>query len=340
MQTKVIRGRRAEEGDGGTRRHAGDPNRLRDLARIAGDLGADEMVHDAVAFADRNDLTAEMIDAAVERYADRLTFELDERRAALMRPPALTGSHSAELGALIASAQQWLRELAQQSTTEQDGLIARLNAERDRFLSRFDLAAARLRQDIEQAVVGRWRLRALAMERAGEVAAARVREWFAEVKSKAEAMQVEAIGRYAIATRQLVERIRATGVKIEDEGGLAAAAVPASPPLAVELRLPFRWSSILGSSDRNGALAEASALMRDAMENGSAQIVNAYHEALLLARRRFEWEIALRLRAIADSVKRAADAARAAQSEGAQGIANELNRLDELLRRVAVVVGR
>src|SRR6266849_4980489 len=241
MQTKVIRGRRAEEGDGGTRRHAGDPNRLRDLARIAGDLGADEMVHDAVAFADRNDLTAEMIDAAVERYADRLTFELDERRAALMRPPALTGSHSAELGALIASAQQWLRELAQQSTTEQDGLIARLNAERDRFLSRFDLAAARLRQDIEQAVVGRWRLRALAMERAGEVAAARVREWFAEVKSKAEAMQVEAIGRYAIATRQLVERIRATGVKIEDEGGLAAAA---AVPMDLDPRfLRSKWGA-------------------------------------------------------------------------------------------------
>jgi hypothetical protein len=321
------------------RGHLAGPDRLRDLARIAGDLGADEMVHDAVAFAERSDLTGEMIDAAVERYADRLVFELDERRAALMRPPALTGSHSAQLGAAIASAQQWLRELAQQSTKEQESLIARLNAERDRFLSRFDLAAARLRKDVEQGVVGRWRLRRWAIERAREIAATRVKEWFAEVKSKAEAMQLEAMGRYAIATHKLVERIRATGVKIEDDAGAPAAAVPASPPAEVEMRPPFRWSSIAGSSDRDAALLEASALMREAMESNSAQIVNAFHEALLLARRRFEWEIALRLRAIADSLKRALDAARAAQSEGAQGIANELNRLDELGRRVATVVG-
>ena len=103
MQTRVMRGRRADADETGTRRQSSGPDRLRDLARIAGDLGAEELVHDAIAFAERSDLTPEMIDAAVERYADRLIFELDERRAALMRPPALTGSHSAALGLVILS---------------------------------------------------------------------------------------------------------------------------------------------------------------------------------------------------------------------------------------------
>ncbi|MGZ4809716.1 MAG: hypothetical protein ACXVIJ_03580 [Thermoanaerobaculia bacterium] len=322
------------------RRHTGGPDRLRDLARIAGDLGADEMVHDAIAFVERTDLTSETIDAAIERYADRLIFELDERRAALMRPPALTGSHAAELGAAIASAQLWLKELAQHATAEQESLMTRLNTERQRFLDRFDLAASRLRGDIQQAVAGRWQLRRWALHRASEIAATRVKDWFADVSSRAESMQADAIRRYATATQQLVERIRAAGVKIEDDGGAVSVAAPALPTMGLEPEVPFGWRSIIGSSDREAVLAEASAQLREAMEKGSAQIVSAFHEALLLARRRFEWEIALRLRAIGDSLDRASAAARSAQAEGAQGIANELNRLDELGRRVAVLVGR
>src|SRR5512144_3439195 len=101
MQARVMRGLGPDADDSGSRRFPSGAERLRELARIAGDLGADEMVHDAVALAERDDLTPDIVDAALARFSDRLVFEIDERRTALMRPPALSGSHAAELRASI-----------------------------------------------------------------------------------------------------------------------------------------------------------------------------------------------------------------------------------------------
>ena len=93
---------------------------------------------------------------------------------------------------------------------------------------------------------------------------------------------------------------------------------------------PFRWR-------RPRLHDEAREVYQQALAVGSQQIIDAFHEAMMLSRRRIEWEIALRLRATADALKRAADTARSAQSEGASGIAVELNRLDELSRRLAAL---
>lgn len=341
MQPKVMRGRRDDAGDGGTGPFLTGPDRLRELARVAGDLGADEMVHDSIAFAERTD-AAELIDAALERFTDRLIFEIDERRAALMRPPALSGSHAAELGTAISNAQLWLRDASHESADDQDALVARVKAERDRFLATFEAAAAELRDAVALTHAGRWELWPRFVERVNETARARVRQWMTAERSKIGSMYREALERYSAANQQLVERIRASGVAIESDivvesawnpPELDAASVAANPPL--------RWRSVLravtGSSDRAAMLEEATEILRQAMESGSARIVDAFREALILARRRMEWEVALQLRATADSLKRASDAARSAQSEGAQGIANELNRLDELANRLAKI---
>jgi hypothetical protein len=297
------------------------------------------MVHDLVAVAERTDVTADYLDASLERYSDRLVFEIAERRAALMHPPPLTGSHSAELGAAIANAQQWLRELSHASTVEQEAVIERLHRERDAFLSTFDSAATELREAIAQSRASRWLLRRWAVDRANEIAAARVRGWIEAVASRSEAMHADAVDRYARATQELVDRIQAAGVKIDEDVAVDASYVSPDPQsAAVTVRPPFGWRSLLnaiaGSSDRNAALTEAAVILREAMESGSAQIVNALRDTLLLARRRFEWEIALRLRATADALRRASESARSTQLEGATGIANELNRLDDLAKKV------
>jgi hypothetical protein len=344
MQPKVMRGRRADAGDSGTRSFATGQDRLRDLARIAGDLGADEMVHDAVALAERSDATTDLMNAAVERFADRLIFEIDERRSALMRPPALSGSHATVLRNAIADAQQWLRESSHQSTAEQDAIVDRLKAERDRFLATFHAAAALLRTAVEREGVGRWQLRQAAAGHATGIAAAAVREWASEIRPRAAAMHREAVEGYARATQQLIERIRAAGVSVEGELTGDAADIAHPERTGATMAPPLGWRSmaraVIGSSDRSAAIHEAMSVLREAMESGSAHVVDAFRDALTLARRRIEWEIALQLRATADALKRASDAARAAQSEGAQGMATELNRLDELANRLAMIVDR
>jgi len=339
MQPKVMRGRRADAGDSGTRAFATGQDRLREFARIAGDLGADEMVHDAVALAERSEATTDLMNAAVERFADRLVFEIDERRAALMRPPALSGSHATRLRNAIADAQQWLRQSSHQSSAEQDAIVDRLKAERDRFLATFDAAAALLRTAVEREGVGRWQLRQAAADHARGIAAAAVREWASEIRPRAAAMHREAVEGYARATQQLIERIRAAGLSVEGELTVDAADMTQPERAGATIRPPLGWRSmaraVIGSSDRSAALNEAMTVLREAMESGSAQVIDAFRDQLTLARRRIEWEIALQLRATADALKRAADAAHAAQTEGAQGMAAELNRLDDLANRLS-----
>ena len=314
MQPKVMRGRRPDADDSGSRRLVTGPERLRELARIAGDLGADEMVHDAVALVERDDVTPDVIDAALTRFTDRLVFEIDERRAALMRPPALSGSHSAELRASIVNAQQWLRDLS----TEADVSEERLRLSRERFLGNAREAEVEATKDRKKAIA-----------QANDLAVARVREWAAQMAAEVRALHAAAVEKHAAAIHRLAERIREAGVPIEDDIAVDTEFIePAVEPHRVTL--PFRW--------RKPPIAEeARDVFQQALAIGSQQVVDAFHEAMTLARRRLEWEIALRLRATADSLKRAAETARIAQGEGAPGIANELNRLDDLSKRLSML---
>ena len=312
MQTRVMRGVGPDAGDSASRRLLSGAERLRELARIAGDLGADEMVHDAVALAERGDLTPDIVAAVIGRFSDRLVFEIDERRTALMRPPALSGSHAAELRASIASAQQWLRDLSSEADASDDPL----RVSRERFLGVADGG-----EPIET------RNRKEAIARANDAAMARVRAWSAQMAAEMKALHVGAMNKHAEAIHRLARRIREAGVPIDDDIAVDTSFIePRVEPQPVTP--PFRW--------RKPPVAdEARDVFRQVVAVGSQQVIDAFHEAMTLARRRLEWEIALRLRATADALKRAADAARAAQSEGASGIANELNRLDDLARRLA-----
>ena len=292
--------------------HGEASDRLRELARIAGDLGADEMVHDAVALAERHDAPLDLIDAAMGRFVERLKFEIEERRTALMRPPALSGSHAAELRASIANAQQWLRDLS----GEADESDARLTRDREQFLS-----------SMEAIELPETKNRQTAIEEANDIAQKKLRQWAATLMEPAKGMHGEIVERHTRAMEALIQRIRASGLSIEGDIVVDTTFVPP----VIEIRTvtpPFRWR-------RPRVLDEAREVLQSALAIGSQQVIDAFHEILTLPRRRIEWEIALRLRATADALNRAADAAHDAQREGAKGIADELNRLDGLASRLA-----
>jgi hypothetical protein len=297
--------------DSGSRRFITGSDRLRELGRIAGDLGADEIVHDAVALAERADAPPDLMDAALSRYGDRLVFEITERRAALMRPKALSGSHAAEMRAAIQNAQQWLRDIA----AEADGFEQPLREDRERFLATIDrttLPAGKKRRD--------------AIDQANAIAAERVHAWAMSVARRMKALHAETVERHAAAVRSLVERIRQAGVPIEGDLAVETAFVPkAIEPHRVPATFKLR---------RAATEEETMAVFREAMTVGSQRVLDAFHEAVTLSLRRLEWEVALRLRATADALKRAADIAAAAQAEGPQAIANELNRIDDLAKRL------
>ena len=292
--------------------HVEAAGRLRELARIAGDLGADEMVHDAVALAERSDAPVDLIEAALERFTDRLKFEIEERRTALMRPPALSGSHAAELRTSIGNAQQWLRDLSGEADTSDQ----RLADERERFLSTIDAI-----------VLPETKSRQTAIEEANDIAQKKLREWAATLIEPAKLMHAEIVERHTRAMETLIERIRGSGLSIE--GDIVVDTAFVAPSFDFHTVTPqFRWR-------RPRVLDEAREVLQSALAVGSQQVIDAFHEVLTLPRRRIEWEIALRLRATADALKRAADAAHDAQREGARGIADELNRLDGLSSRLA-----
>lgn len=298
--------------DSGSRRFITGPDRLRELARIAGDLGADEIVHDAVALAERADASPDLVDAALSRFGDRLVFEIDERRAALMRPKALSGSHAASIRAAIQNAQQWLRDIS----AEADRFEQPLLEERERFLATID----RTRLPGE-------RKRRNAIEQANAIAAERVHAWAMSIARRMKVLHAETVERHATAVQSLVERIRQAGVPIEGDLAIDTAFAPKEiEPHRVAA--PFKLR-------RAATDDETMAVFREAMAVGSQRVLDAFHEAVTLSLRRLEWEVALRLRATADALKRAADTAASAQAEGAQAIANELNRIDDLAKRLA-----
>lgn len=298
--------------DSGSRRFITGPDRLRELARIAGDLGADEIVHDAVALAERADASPELMDAAISRYGDRLVFEIDERRTALMRPKALSGTHASELRAAILNAQQWLRDVA----ADDDAGEESLREERRRFLAtadRVDLPEVKKRRD--------------AIDAANTLAVEQVYAWAKGLASRMKSLHGDAVARQASAVQSVIGRIRAAGVPIEADLAVDATFAP------TEIE-PYRVTPPF-SLRRSPDDEETRSVFREAVAAGSQRVLDAFHEAVTLSRRRLEWEVALRLRATADSLKRAAEAATAAQAEGAQAIANELNRIDDLAKRLA-----
>ena len=297
--------------DSGTRRYLTATERLRELARIAGDLGADEVVHDAVALAERSDATPELMDAAIARYADRMIFEIDERRAALMRPKALSGSHAAQMRSAILDAQQWLRDAA----SEADAVEEPLREERERFLAEINDTSLRPTKNRREAI-----------EHANAVAAERVTSWAASMGRRMRALHHAALERYVATLQSLIGKIRAAGVPIENDlPADSSYTAPTFEPHTVSP--PFKWR-------RPRVGDESRAILHEAATVGSQRVLDAFHEAVTLARRRLEWDVALRLRATADALKRASDVATAAQAEGAHAIANELNRIDELAKRL------
>lgn len=249
-------------------------------------------------------------DRGVKNLVARLQHQLDEERAALLRPVAESKRRLVELKRCAADAEKALVELSFLFEAEQAKLAQRFAVERQRFLAR---ALPSLTRELDQRVAGASlrrgpQLRRFVLEQSHALAESAVRAWLPEQTALAAREFVAVSERFVELANGFLERLRASGQ-------LPSGAAPLALTAAVGLRAPSRYyfSSFMAPSERGSSwtarwldvFRDERAALAAAAEAGRANAT----WLLNLNAERVESDVTERIlesrRAVQDSVRRA-----------------------------------
>lgn len=295
------------------------PTLAESLMTLARQAGAD-MVHEAQA-------------RGIRRLADRVVRELDEQRAALLRPVEESESSIASLRKSVTEAERALEDLGYLFTAEQVRLSAAFALVREAFLSKTLPTAA---AEIEKAGATS---RKAAAELSREIAGRSLEAWLPKVEPAAEDLYREATKRFVELANGFLERLSAS-----DETFAGNPARPIEPETGFRTGRRFYFNDLFELAPPQGILSDAlrsseatrresANYLRTLLELNSTRLVNDLDERVLESRRRMETEIRERLRERLDSAIRALGRAKARQSAGAAAVEAELARIDSLRAR-------
>jgi hypothetical protein len=285
----------------------------------------------------------------IERLAVRLTYSLQQERAALTRPLEETEQRVEALRHVGAGAERALAELGPLLTGEQARLRQRFAAARQQFLDRtLPVARNALQHRLAALTTPGGRLsRAAAFEAASATARAQLDPWLVEAERDAEATYERVMRRFGELGRDLLTRL---GHMTEPED--AALVFRSDPEEGFRTKRGFYFHYLL---HRHGSLTPWRRLMALVLPTRVAQrhtaeaaarylddliVVNAMrvegdlNDRVQEGRRQFEAEVARLLGDVLAAAEQALARAREARAAGEDGVRTALATVDRLLDEV------
>jgi len=278
---------------------------------------------------------------ALRRLAARLLHEVDERRAALLRPLEETEQRLHTLRATVEDAQRSLRDLSFLFMAEERELGTRFGELRDDFLRKVTGGAVdELRDAIRHSQEKGNALRDFAMRAAQRIAEQRIRAWLAEVEPRAEQMYARAVERFIQLSREFVERLfgEVTERIDFDQTFRTRRRFFFTDLSALTGRLP--GASIVDTlrtreSFREKTIRDAVAFLHRLLETNASRVANDLSDRVVESRRRLEGEIRGQLQNLVAAATRAAERARETRASGAEKVRSEMEKLDLLRSKLS-----
>lgn len=284
---------------------------------------------------------------AVRRLGARLLHEIDERRAALVRPLEENDARLAALRVAAADAERSLRELSFLFMAEERHLDGSFRAERDRFLAAVTSAATeQLRTEIFASDQRGQALRNFALHQAQRIAEQRVRAWLADFEPRAETMYANAAGRLTELAHGFARRLGEQSFadlhdRIDfDQGFRTRRRFFFTNLSGLTGRVP--GASVLDAFRRHSRFQQsvtrgAETFLLRLLESNSARVVNDLIDRVVESRRALEAEIRRQLENAVSSAEAAASRARVAKGEGEILVRAAADRLDAARTKVASI---
>lgn len=281
-------------------------------------------------------------DRGVARLARQLRAEIDERRAALVRPIEASERHVADLATALGEVENRLGELAPLFSAEQQRLERLFAARRGAYLQAA-LPAARVALDeqldtLPRRTGPRFRDDALALAR--RIARERLEPWLAAEHEDAEREFAEGARRLVSHANQFLQRVRAIApellARLPDELPAETGFVVPSRYYYHEITPLVQGSPVQFLLDvvrppgrvREGVRRDAASYLQALLEMNSTLVENDISERVLESRRVLEAGLRALLGRVAESSARALELARAARAGGETAVEADLARLD------------
>jgi GTP-binding protein EngB required for normal cell division len=298
---------------------------------------------------------ADLLRAAEDRgtrlLAQRLLSELDEQRAALLRPSEESERRIAALSSCVAEAEQAFNDLGHLFGAEQERLHRIFEGHLKRFLAAaIPTVDAELRRQLAGLSGSRSALREQAIVIAQRIATECVNRWLAETAPAAEDLYRQAAERFARLTNDFLQRLSATdevfsGLPREvhpELGFRTASRLHYTSMMHLTGRSPLRWmlqGLLPPALARRSIEVDTGAYLHRLVETNASRVLGDLDERVLESRRRMEKEIRSYLRLVCESAQRALDRAKAHWAAGHGAVEAELQRLDALRQRVRQLTG-
>lgn len=290
---------------------------------------------------------ADLVESARERetraIVGRLRRDLDEQRAALLRPLTDSEQRVKLIRAAVADAERALMDLGHLLSAEQERLAHGFADERDDFFGRaLPAAQAELRERMASQRTEGHLARSLALEQARAVVRRWAERWREEQGPHAEALYRQAEHRFIDLANSFLERLAAVP---------ELAAVPVlSAEVGFRVKSGFHYTEMLRVAPVSAATwfmdlalpwrrerrieRDAIAYLRRLLEVNSARIKNDFEECVTESRRLLERDIREQLRRLITSADTALDVARQAHTAWTTAVRARLDSIDSVRRRL------
>jgi GTP-binding protein EngB required for normal cell division len=298
---------------------------------------------------------AELLRAAEERgtglLAQRLLTEIEEQRAALLRPSQESERRIVAMRACVADAEQALNDLGHLFSAEQERLSRTFTDQWKRFLAEAVPAAhMEFTRGVHDMSGSRAALREQAIGLAQRIATDCVNRWLAEAAPAAELLYRQAAQRFARLTNEFLQRLAGTddvfaGLPREvhpELGFRTPSHLYYTSLMRLTGRSPLRWlvEALQPSSMARHALEqEVGAYLERLISTNASRVLSDLDERVLESRRRMEGEIRGYLRLVCESAERALGRARVRWAAGQAAVDTEMKRLDALRRQAQELTG-
>jgi GTP-binding protein EngB required for normal cell division len=281
------------------------------------------------------------------RLEDRLRRELEEERAALLRPVDESRRRLEALRSCVSDAERAMGDLGHLLTAEQDRLRRSFLEQKDGFLERtLPDARAEFSSGVHAMTRRGPRLRHAAIELAQQITRRWLDRWRVEAQPPAEALYRAAVERFVGLANELLQRLAASGEpalailprRIEPELGFRVKSGIYLTSLwsATEGR-PLRWLVDLLRSHAANLRAverEVGRYLEKLLYTNATRVENDFNDRVLESRRMLEREIRSALYEVATSAERGLERAQAVRAAGEPERNARLLCLDALVARL------
>jgi GTP-binding protein EngB required for normal cell division len=298
--------------------------------------------------------TAEVVSDAeergVRRLGSKLLREIEEHRAALLRPQEESDRRVELLRTSVAEAERTLSELDYLFRSVQDGLAQTFEKERTGFLRRaIPEAMTSLEKRVREGAESK-DLPARAMEFAQELATRAVDEWRRSTAAVAEALYAKGVGRFVEIANDFLRRVG-------DRADPLLASLPESFEPDVRFRVKphfyFTYMMTLATPKLGTRLASITnagriaAVKKDAgeylarlLETNSSRVVGDLSDQVLESRRLIQAEVREHLRSVVRSAEAAAACAAELRVNGEDALRSEVEVWGRLSADVQATLAR